>query len=170
VVRSADYFGMSDFDFFAFDSFKGLPETEKEEDGYFEKGSFCTPKSDFMALVKSLSGFELDSKNVIEGFYDKSLTKELQGRLPKVGMVHIDVDLYSSTVLVLDFLKPLMVEGTVILFDDWYCFSPGSVKGERKALQEFCEKNSGFKVEEWKAYSTFGKSFFVVKNDTIVQK
>ena len=33
--------------------------------------------------------------------------------------------------------------------------------GERKALTEFLEENPGFAVEPWKAYSTFGQSFFV---------
>ena len=56
-----------------------------------------------------------------------------------------------------------MVEGTVLLFDDWYCFPPGSNKGERRALEEFQANNPSFEFEDWKSYSTFGKSFFVVK-------
>lgn len=165
VIRAADYLKMANFQCFAFDSFEGLPPTEKKEDGYFERGTFCTSRADFISLVKSYSGHSLENKNITEGFYDSSLTTDLQKRMPKVGMVHIDVDLYSSTTLVLEFLKPLMVEGTVILFDDWYCFPPGSLKGEKGALHEFCIKHPGFKVEEWKSYSTFGKSFFVVCND-----
>ena len=76
-------------------------------------------------------------------------------------MVHIDVDLYSSTCSVLEFIKDYIVEGTVILFDDWYCFPPGEEKGEKKALIEFLKKYPNIKLEEWKNYSTFGKSFFV---------
>ena len=48
--------------------------------------------------------------------------------MPKVGLVHIDVDLYSSTVEVLEFVKPLLVKSSVLVFDDWYCFPPGSEK------------------------------------------
>ena len=165
VIRAADYLKLDDFQCFAFDSFEGLPPTEKKEDGYFERGTFCTSKADFISLVKSYSGRTLTEKNIIEGFYDSSLTTTLQARMPKVGMVHVDVDLYSSTVLVLEFLKPLMVEGTVLLFDDWYCFPPGALKGENGALHQFCAKHTGFKIQEWKSYSTFGKSFFVVRND-----
>ncbi len=165
VIRAADYLKLDNFQCFAFDSFEGLPPTEITEDGYFEGGTFCTSKTDFISLVKSYSGRSLENENIIEGFYESSLTTNLQGTMPKVGMVHIDVDLYSSTALVLEFLKPLMVEGTVILFDDWYCFPPGSLKGESGALHQFCEKHPGFKIEEWKSYSTFGKSFFVVGND-----
>ena len=79
--------------------------------------------------------------------------------MPKVGLVHIDVDLYSSTVEVLEFVKPLLVKGSVLVFDDWYCFPPGSTKGVC-AMDEF-KKKYRFEIEEWKSYSTFGKSFFV---------
>ena len=33
--------------------------------------------------------------------------------------------------------------------------------GESRALHEFLDENPGFKVIEWKSYSSFGKSFFV---------
>ena len=146
---------------FAFDSFEGLPETDIEEDGIFRTGSFCTSKSDFLKIVKQKTGLDLDNDHIIKGFYSDSLTTELLERMPKVGMVHIDVDLYSSTMEVLEFIKPLLVVGTVLIFDDWYCFPPGANKGEMRAVKEFTETNPDFKLEEWKAYSTFGKSFFV---------
>tara|TARA_Y100000768_G_scaffold385077_1_gene370392 strand:+ start:264 stop:410 length:147 start_codon:yes stop_codon:yes gene_type:complete len=38
---------------------------------------------------------------------------------------------------------------------------PESGKGESAALSKFIEKNPSFKVQSWKAYSTFGKSFIV---------
>ena len=99
----------------------------------------------------------------MQGYYRDSLTTELQERLPKAGVVYIDVDLYLSTVEVLNFLKPLLVSGSVLVFDDWYCFPGGSIKGERRALSEFLAQNPDFEVEAWKAYSTFGQSFFVSK-------
>ena len=34
----------------------------------------------------------------------------------------VDCDLYQSTVPVLAFLADLLQDGTVVLFDDWYCF------------------------------------------------
>lgn len=161
AVRAARYLNMKDAQFFAFDSFQGLPDTNHEEDGYFKSGTFATGVNQFHRLVRRLSGLSLDQKNVIKGFYEESLTSELQKLMPKAGVIHIDVDLYSSTVEVLRFIKPLMVVGTVLVFDDWYCFSPGTNKGESRALKEFCHDNPSFAIEEWKNYSTFGKSFFV---------
>lgn len=159
AIRAARCLGMHDAQFYAFDSFQGLPEVSID-DTHFVKGQFCTTKDDFKKLVKKNTGLTIPEQNIIEGFYNDSLTFALQETMPKVGVVHIDVDLYASTVDVLAFIRPLLVVGSVLLFDDWYCYN-SSDKGERYALHEFCEANPQFGIEAWKAYSTFGKSFFV---------
>jgi O-methyltransferase len=147
---------------FAFDSFQGLPQTSSDTDGIFEQGSFHTSIDQFKDIIKKKTGVTLPNQNIIEGFYEKTLDDNLSKGLPQtVGMVHIDVDLYSSTVSVLEFIKSHLIDGTVILFDDWFCFPPGKNMGEKKALDEFCQKNPDFRFVEWKNYSTFGKSFFV---------
>lgn len=161
VVNAAGYLNMDNMQFYAFDSFMGLPKTDNIEDGIFESGEFKTSIEDFRKKLKSRTGFSLDPGNIIPGFFSASLTKALQSKMPSVGIVHIDVDLYSSTIEVLEFVKPLLVEGTVLLFDDYYCFPPNGQKGEMRALIEFCEKYPEIKVKEWKAYSTFGQSFFI---------
>jgi hypothetical protein len=161
AVRAARFLKMDDAEFFAFDSFEGLPPTSAAEDGIFQTGAFCTARTDFVRIVEKGAGLRLDDEHIVQGFYRDSLTPELQARMPKVGVVHIDVDLYSSTVEVLAFIKPLMVVGTVLIFDDWYCFPPGANMGEMRAFKEFCDANPSFATSEWKAYSTFGQSFFV---------
>lgn len=163
AINSANYLGMSNMEFYAFDSFKGLPDINEEEDGHFQAGTFSTSRKEFLEIVRKKTGANFPHSNVIEGFYCDSLSSELQNTMPKVGVVHIDVDLYSSTIDVLSFLKPLLVPGSILIFDDWYCFPGGSLQGERKALTEFLQKNKGFTVEPWKSYSTFGQSFFVTK-------
>jgi len=161
VINAANYLGMKDTTFFAFDSFSGLPQTSKDQDGIFQEGEYSTSIEEFKSIVKKNTGFELSEGNIIKGFYNNSLSKDLQRQMSKVGVVHIDVDLYSSTVEVLEFIKPLIVTGSILVFDDWYCFPPGDSKGEKLAFEEFLSTNEGFEVEEWKNYSTFGKSFFV---------
>jgi len=160
AVNAANYLKMNNMDFFAFDSFEGLPETY-QEDGYFEKGTFSTSERDFVKIIKSRTGHHLRADNIIKGFYEDTLTPTIYGNLPKIGVVHIDVDLYSSTVTVLEFIKPLLSDGSVILFDDWYCFPKGESGGEGLATKEFLQKHQDLSLIPWKNYSTFGKSFFV---------
>ncbi len=160
AINSSNYLNIENCEFFAFDSFEGLPETNLE-DGYFEEGTFYTSEEDFKKIVKNNTGIVLSEKQLIKGFFSNTLTDDLRKTLPKVGIVHIDVDLYSSTIEVLNFIKPLLVQGSLLIFDDWYCFPGGSEAGERKAFMEFCSNNPNFEYEEWKNYSTFGKSIFV---------
>ena len=163
AVNAAGFFKMANLEFFAFDSFAGLPDTNDLQDGCFQTGTFCTSRKDFLGILERKTGLRLGDKYIVQGFYSDSLTSELQAQMPKAGIVHIDVDLYSSTVDVLRFLKPLLVQGTLLIFDDWYCFPGGTLMGERRAFTEFLADNNGISVEPWKAYSTFGQSFFVTK-------
>ena len=163
ALSSADYLGI-DLEAYAFDSFEGLPNTNQEEDGIFKSGTFYTSKSRFKKIVYDKTKVKLNENQLIEGYYENSLTTSLKSKLPeKVGFIHIDVDLYSSTKTVLNFVKDYFVVGTVILFDDWYCFPPGQNKGEKKAFNEFLKENKNIEIETWKNYSTFGKSFFITK-------
>ncbi len=161
AVNAAAYFSMNNAKFYAFDSFEGLPQTDSKDDGFFQTGTFCTSRNDFIKIVRQKTGVHLADEYIVQGYYCDSLTNELQAKIPKAGVIHIDVDLYSSTVDVLNFIKPLMVVGTLLIFDDWYCFPPEANMGEMRAVKEFCERNPSFKLQEWKAYSTFGQSFFV---------
>ena len=52
-------------------------------------------------------------------------------------MAYIDCNLYSSTVTVLEFLAPRLKHGMIVAFDDYFCWSPTQVSGERFALHEF---------------------------------
>jgi O-methyltransferase len=150
-------------DAYAFDSFQGLPANDEGTTTVFKAGSFRTDRRSFERTVRRRTGVRLSADHMIEGFYDTTLTAELSRRLPaQVGFVHIDVDLYKSTVPVLDFIRDKLVPGAVVLFDDWFCFPTGQGQGEERALAEFCQRNPGLKLELWKNYSGFGRSFFVV--------
>jgi O-methyltransferase len=161
VINAFDYFKIKNAKFFAFDSFSGLPKTDNKIDGIFKEGTFNTSLNNFKKILRKRTYFNTDDLNIFEGYYQNTLTTTLQGKLPKIGIVHIDVDLYSSTVVLLEFIKPLLVVGSVIIFDDWFCFPPNGEKGEMRAFHEFCNRYPNFKFVEWKNYSTFGKSLFV---------
>ena len=163
AVNAYKFLKIKDFETYAFDSFQGLPENSESEGNIFKTGSFYMTKDNFIKEIRTNTKYNLEKKYIIEGFYDKTLTKELSITLKKPSVIHIDVDLYSSAKLVLDFITPLLQVGAVILIDDWYCFKPGENKGLQKAFKEFLEKNKNISCENWKNYSTFGKSFIINK-------
>ena len=53
----------------------------------------------------------------------------------------IDCDYYSSARDVLNYIKPYLQKGTIIIFDDWYAFKGDKNHGEQKAFNEFLNKN-----------------------------
>lgn len=113
---------------YGFDCFSGLPEDWRT--GYAE-GAFARdglpPVPDNVELV---NGFFKDTLPGFMADYDGFI---------KCGLVHIDCDLYSSTVDVLENIKNNLVSGTIIVFDEYFNY-PGWQHGEFKAWQEFVEK------------------------------
>ena len=69
----------------------------------------------------------------------------LVSKLPKVGFLHIDSDLYSSCKTIFDLLGPRLGPGTVILFDEYFNF-PHWEEAEIKAFQEYLSK-TGYSFE-----------------------
>lgn len=158
AVNTAKFLKMNNFQFYAFDSFLGLPSTDDQN--IFKKGQFKFSKNNFKKIIKNKTGLSLDDQYIIEGFYEKSLTSEAALNLPNPGVIHVDCDLYSSTVSVLKFLKPILVNSSVILFDDYYCYPTSENLGQKKAIEEFLNDNKNFEFIKWKSYSTFGQSFY----------
>ena len=161
--NSFSYFGKR-FSGYAFDSFKGLPSTSSH-DGIFEEGEYSTSRSEFERIIRKKTGSKLGNVSIIEGFYADSLTEDLQANLPDVGLVHIDVDLYSSCASVLNFVEPKLCHGSVVLFDDWYTFLGGDSGGEALALADFESSDRRVKFKPWCNYGAHGKAFFVVVDE-----
>lgn len=111
--------------FHAFDSFEGLPEswTLGARTGAFSVGGRLPAVHSNVVLVK--------------GFFEQTLPDFLPACGKKsVAFIHIDCDLYSATKTVLDQLTPMLVEGTIIVFDEYFNY-PGWQQGEFKAFAEF---------------------------------
>jgi hypothetical protein len=126
-----------------FDSFAGLPEiSDIDRLPIWEEGGLATSEADFVSLVTN-AGMPSDRLRTVKGFYDKSLTPAFAKTfLPrKAAVIFIDCDLYASTVRVLDFGKEFLQPGTIIVFDDWFCFYGDPERGERRAWEEFRRAN-----------------------------
>ena len=136
---------------YAFDSFEGLPESTAHDvpDPEWHKGAYsgAMPHLKDLARRAKIQGIEF-----IPGFYDNSLTDALAKRLASTppSIIHIDCDLYSSTITVLRWLDRIALPGATVFFDDiWkYCGNPDA--GELKAIAEYnSDKNTrGLLIED----------------------
>ncbi len=161
--RSARRYGFRDIKFWAFDSFEGLPEISgKDADGPFVTGEFSCTRQQFERNLAKF-GFDLKRLRAVEGFYDQTLRSPKSGalELERVAIAWIDCDLYESTVPVLEFLTDRLVNGAILIFDDWYCFDGGPDKGEQLACAEWLQANPHLRLVEYQNYHAGGKSFIV---------
>ena len=105
-----------------FDSFEGLPENW----GYF------TDKTKFY-VHGNIPQFNDPRVQLVKGWFDQTLPPFLKIFQPHPTLVvHLDADLYSSTIFVLRQIKPHLRVGTVLIFDEFF-----DREHEMKALSEF---------------------------------
>lgn len=119
---------------YGFDSFEGLPE---DWNGLQKKGQF--------SLEGVLPRFSQANVRLVPGWFNETLPAFLAGHPEPARFVHVDSDLYSSAVTVLTELRPRIVPGTVIQFDEYFNY-PGWEHHEHKAFEEFI-RDTGLKFE-----------------------
>lgn len=123
---------------YGFDSFEGLPEQWR---GEYDKGHFSL--SGALPLVE-------ENVNLVVGYFDKTLPRFLDEHQDTVSFAHIDCDLYSSTVTILEALAGRLEPGVVLVFDEYFNF-PGWEQDEYRAFQEFISRTG--RTYEYLAYN-----------------
>jgi hypothetical protein len=129
-----------------FDSFEGLPEAFDDAGGKYARGWFSTggqipqvddPRVTFFKgwFDQTLSGYTLPDHDVL--------------------VINIDADLYSSTIFVLNTLRPHITQGTYLYLDDM-----SRPDHEPRAMQEFMLE-TGLKFRPLAADVTLNNAFFV---------
>lgn len=111
---------------FGFDSFEGLPEDWRTN---IPAGTFKVDR------MPDVPGAEL-----VVGMFDDTLPSFLDSHSDPVAFMHLDADLYSSTVTVLEHVGPRLQQGSVIAFDEYFNY-PGWEQHEHRAWQEYVTKS-----------------------------
>ncbi|MBO6516177.1 MAG: hypothetical protein JJ975_06475 [Bacteroidia bacterium] len=142
-------FGKQRMHYFAFDSFEGLPVKGVDQSDIPQhwKGSgvMSYPEAEFLGNLKS-GGVPVSQVTTVKGFYNESLKPELikDLNMRPASIIHIDCDLYESTRDVFGFITPLIQDGTVLIFDDYFYYRGHPNKGERGAFNQWLKENPHF--------------------------
>lgn len=108
-----------------FDTFEGMPVTDKHADLH-KKGDFGDTS------LKQVIEFVGQEQSIFHAGFIPDTFAGLDNL--KFSFAHVDVDIRSSVLACCRFLYPRMVPGGVIIFDDYgYATCPG----ERQAVDEF---------------------------------
>lgn len=103
---------------FLYDTFSGLPYSDADHGDSHGVGAFAN--GDYEGIKNALP-----YANVIKGIFPDSAVD-----MPKVAFAHLDVDQYKSYVDCINYLKPRMVQGGIMWFDDY------ELGGAKKAINE----------------------------------
>ncbi len=153
---------------YAFDSFEGLPDVGRDATDasqQFHRGQFSCSEEQFKKNLER-AGVALARIHTVPGWYDASLTAEARSKLPDktAAIVNIDCDLYESTVTVLRFIVPLVQDGTILLFDDWFNYRGRPDRGEQRAFREWLSVHPEFSAVEYHKFGWSGNSFIIHRN------
>ncbi len=150
-----------------FDSFKGFPDTNTRVDvdsphvkaGVWREGSCRGVSVDQLAAICT-QFVSRDRVEIYDGWFSETMPKIAAGT--KFALMHIDCDLYQSTIDVLDyaFEHGMVSEGAAIFFDDWNCNRANPEFGERKAWEEMVAKYQ-IKWSDGGEYGWCGHKFYV---------
>ncbi len=107
---------------YGFDSFYGLPQAWGDHEPGF----------------LSLEGIPPDVRSNVQlrvGWFEDTIPVFLAENAEDVAFMHVDCDIYSSTVTVLSAFTPRIKRGTIILFDEFY-------EEERRAFLEWAAREN----------------------------
>jgi hypothetical protein len=111
---------------FGFDSFEGLPERWRTG---FDSGTFSAEKPP-----------EVPGAELVVGWFEDILPGWAAQHPEAIAFLHLDADLYSSTATVFEHLGDRLVEGSIVVFDEYFNH-PAWPEHEHKAWMEFVERN-----------------------------
>ncbi len=120
---------------YLFDTFAGLPEPGLNETGFLRKGQFSAGLSGVKKLLRAY-----DNVTFYPGEFPKSAANIPPARF---SFVHLDADLYSSTLAGLEYFYPRMLSGGIIVTHDY-----STLPGVARALAEFVSKRSAASIIE----------------------
>lgn len=153
LVRFATFRHMLEADhsrkIFGFDAFGKFPTTDKDnkEDSEFierfenEGGDGLSREQtqkilEHKNLYTHMDLIEGDIHETLPAFFEKNPHT-------RISLLHVDVDVYEPSKVILDLCWDRVVRGGIVVFDDY-----NAVAGETRAVDEFLEKNPDLEIQK----------------------
>ena len=157
-------FGNTNCEFIGFDSFQGFGKvSHNDKHPFYKKETFSINEKKVFKNIKNMSKGQ--RMRIVKGFFNETIknktTKDLN--IDKARVVLIDCDLREPTLMALEFIKPSIQEGTIILFDDYIWFKGSKEKGEYSAFSEFKKKYPKILFRKAFDYGYGSKAFVAYK-------
>ena len=126
---------------FALDSFEGMPLTDKNVDAH-NVGDFSDV--DFEKLQRRINELKLDNLVLVKGFFENT-NAQVMANASKVCLAHIDCDIASAVKYAYEGVKPHMINGGYIVFDD---ATVSSCIGATEVVEDLLIRRDGLNSEQ----------------------
>lgn len=126
---------------FALDSFQGMPQTDKNVDAH-NAGDFADV--DYQKLQERVGELKLDNLVLVKGFFEDT-HHDVMAQAVNVRLAHIDCDIQPAVDLSYESVRPFMVQGGYLVFDD-ATFS--SCIGATEVVEEKLIRRDGLHSEQ----------------------
>jgi hypothetical protein len=154
-----------------FDSFEGLPGSNETHARWqpgdcssnhswhplLQVGDTVTP--DVTRRLFDVCGLEAPLLHA--GPFEETLCNAFPSAHRHVALAHFDCDLYESTRDALSAISPVLQDGAMLLFDDWFHYRGHPGKGEARAFHEFLAGHPEWGAVQYQPYATFCNSFIL---------
>jgi len=130
-----------DMQVFALDSFEGMPQTDKNVDAH-NAGDFSDV--DFNKLKARVAELGLNNLTLVKGLFENT-NASVMARAGKVSLAHIDCDIQPAVRCSYEGVKPFMVDGGYVVFDD---ATVSSCIGATEIVEDLLIRRDGFNSEQ----------------------
>ena len=130
----------------AFDAFGKFPSTNRKEDFNFANRHNKNAGTGIQMnkLKKILKAKRISNFKLIKGDVIKTVPNFIKkNKNLKIALLHLDVDVYVPTKILLEKLFPFVEKNGIILIDDYKY-----VSGATRAVNEFLKKNKKLKIQK----------------------
>jgi O-methyltransferase len=141
---------------YGFDSFTGMPPS-KGSHPHHARGGYAASMGEVEGHLMR-HGTDMRRVHLFQGYFSEQLFDSVSRKTSEpVGVAVIDCDLYDSCVPVLEFLRPRLRKGSILLFDDFFMEPPS----EKTALEEFCARYPKVQIVPLEGFGIYGMMFRV---------
>lgn len=159
-----------------YDSFGGLPHEKSIDQSphpRWKQGSFGTnylrdhpslamnEKITPLSIHRLFDACRLTRVELEVGLFSETIPKTIPAKYAKVALLHIDSDLYELAKCVLEGVAPVLADGALVCFDDWFMYRGDPKQGEARAMAEFLEEHPEWQAIHYQTYSVFCNSFIL---------
>ena len=150
--------------FWGFDSFEGGFKyfDERDRHPFFREGEFASSYE----LVRRRVGRHLGNRapwKLVAGYFEQSLAGQtaVDMGIPAIAVALVDCDLGTPARLALDFMRPALQNGTVLILDDYFAYRGSTNTGVAGAFADFQAAHPNLVFRRFFDYGHGGQGFIL---------